>query len=283
MPCGTVSFERLALATPWPRWETSTRPIDDVVLHVSSPGTIEDDGRAMLQVDFANKLLGGGVLSRGCVQEEIRMLICPELLLSRLLTEELAADEALVMTGCERYSDYSGYADTFRWRGDFREDEHGSRDAWGRRQVEVVAIDATAFRSVGGAPAQFQVDMVRRELNKALTGFRADSFHVAEGGARLSAVATGNWGCGAFRGHPQLKALIQLMACAEAARDICYFTFGDEKFGRALGDMYSFLCSMRLTVCDVWHLIRDFCEAQLTASKELSSSSASTGQFDLFK
>lgn len=31
----------------------------------------------MLQADFANKFLGGGVFGRGAVQEEIRFLICP--------------------------------------------------------------------------------------------------------------------------------------------------------------------------------------------------------------
>ena len=41
-------------------------------------GTIEDDGIKMLQVDFANKYIGGGVLDTGCVQEEIRYvsMIC---------------------------------------------------------------------------------------------------------------------------------------------------------------------------------------------------------------
>ena len=37
----------------------------------------------MLEVDFANAYVGGGVLAHGCVQEEIRFLICPELIVSR--------------------------------------------------------------------------------------------------------------------------------------------------------------------------------------------------------
>ena len=37
--------------------------------------TIKDDGHGMIQADFANKFLGGGVLNEGCVQEEIRFLI----------------------------------------------------------------------------------------------------------------------------------------------------------------------------------------------------------------
>lgn len=32
----------------------------------------QDDGDESLQIDFANKYLGGGVLHKGCVQEEIR-------------------------------------------------------------------------------------------------------------------------------------------------------------------------------------------------------------------
>jgi len=51
------------------------------------------------QVDFANKLVGGGVLGRGCVQEEIRFLGFTEMIVTRLFTEELADHECLVVTG----------------------------------------------------------------------------------------------------------------------------------------------------------------------------------------
>jgi len=51
------------------------------------------------QVDFANKLVGGGVLGRGCVQEEIRFLGFTEMIVSRLFTEELGDHECLIVTG----------------------------------------------------------------------------------------------------------------------------------------------------------------------------------------
>ena len=51
------------------------------------------------QVDFANKYVGGGVLGNGLVQEEIRFLICPEMIISRLFTEALGDDECLIMKG----------------------------------------------------------------------------------------------------------------------------------------------------------------------------------------
>lgn len=51
------------------------------------------------QVDFANQFVGGGVTSSGLVQEEIRFLINPELIVSRLFTECLDHNECLIITG----------------------------------------------------------------------------------------------------------------------------------------------------------------------------------------
>jgi poly(ADP-ribose) glycohydrolase len=45
------------------------------------------------------RMVGGGVLGTGCVQEEIRFVICPELIVSRLFTECLADNEALIISG----------------------------------------------------------------------------------------------------------------------------------------------------------------------------------------
>lgn len=43
------------------------------------------------------------MLGRGCVQEEIRFVICPELIAARLFTEALDSTEALLVVG-EEYS-----------------------------------------------------------------------------------------------------------------------------------------------------------------------------------
>ncbi len=53
----------------------------------------------VLQVDFANRLVGGGVTGMGLVQEEIRFIINPELMVSRLFTEALDHNECLIITG----------------------------------------------------------------------------------------------------------------------------------------------------------------------------------------
>lgn len=39
------------------------------------------------------------MLGLGCVQEEIRFVLCPELIISRLFTQSLEKTDALIITG----------------------------------------------------------------------------------------------------------------------------------------------------------------------------------------
>lgn len=77
---------------------------------------------------------------------------------------------------------------------------------------------------------------------KAYAGFHSRSKDV------LPAVATGNWGCGAFKGDANLKTLIQLMACSAANRDMVYFTFGDKDLRDRIFDVYTFLVRNDVTI-----------------------------------
>lgn len=224
-----------------------------------SDGTIEDNGTGMLQVDFANKYVGGGVLDEGCVQEEIRFLICPELIVSRLITEELDPNESLLVTGCERFSNYAGYGSSTRWLSDYCDEN--KRDSWGHRITQVVAIDARVFRSLS---AQLSDHGLRRELDKAYCGFRNK-------GDTCCAVATGNWGCGAFGGDPRVKALLQLMAAAESKRSLCYFTFGDRGLCYDIFKVWNAASSADCTVGQLWSYIQE--AAELLRTKKDGSSS----------
>ncbi|XP_012600047.2 poly(ADP-ribose) glycohydrolase isoform X2 [Microcebus murinus] len=242
-PTGLVTFTRQSLED-FPEWERCEKSLTR--LHVTYEGTIEGNGRGMLQVDFANRFVGGGVTSAGLVQEEIRFLINPELIVSRLFTEVLDHNECLIITGTEQYSEYTGYAETYRWA---RSHEDGSeRDDWQRRCTEIVAIDALHFRR---HLDQFVPEKMRRELNKAYCGF----LRPGVSSENLSAVATGNWGCGAFGGDARLKALIQILAAAAAERDVVYFTFGDSELMRDIYSMHTFLTERKLTVGEVYKLL----------------------------
>ena len=247
LPIGTLTFTR-QVCSVLPQWEKLVRPCTK--LYATSRGLIEDDGHGMLQADFANKFIGGGVLRQGCVQEEIRFMVCPEMILSLLFTEELCENEALIMTGAERFSYYSGYANTFKWQGGYNDSTLA--DSWRRKTTQVVAIDAIPFRNQW---AQFQPDLLRRELNKAYAGFMTSE---KSSSGKNAAVATGKWGCGAFRGDPHLKTVIQWMAASAAGRDMVMFTFDSKELVADIGRLYHWVVSNHVTVSQLWTLLVNY-------------------------
>lgn len=157
-----VTFTRRSIQEDdFPDWGNCPMTFDSTLLHVSDKGTIEDDGEGLLQVDFANKYMGGGVLNYGCVQEEIRFVICPELLISRLFTECLEDNECMIIMGCERFSAYRGYASSFAYTGNITDET--PCDSSRRRKCTIVAIDAIPFSN---RKLQYKENMLKRELNK---------------------------------------------------------------------------------------------------------------------
>ncbi|BFZ02721.1 hypothetical protein BsWGS_05759 [Bradybaena similaris] len=265
MPDGFITYKRVYRKPEC--WMTLESKLTK--LHVSTEGTIEDE-RGFLQADFANKFVGGGVLNTGLVQEEIRFVLCPEMMVSCLITEMLTDDEVLVMIGCERFSSYSGYSDTFKFAGNFV--DKTERDERGRKYTEVVAMDASVFRN--NYYEQFAMKHVVRELNKAHCAFEGSDARLQgskvqlEGSQcqNLPAVCTGNWGCGAFGGDKQLKALIQLMAASVANRDICYLTFGDAQLCMQIGHMYDILTSRNMSIKDIMDILTVYSKSDTSDS-----------------
>ncbi|XP_069686554.1 poly(ADP-ribose) glycohydrolase isoform X2 [Periplaneta americana] len=287
-PDGVVTFTRRYLNhNNLPHWDRSQKLLTK--LHITSQGTIEDDGGGLLQVDFANKLVGGGVLGGGGVQEEIRFVICPELIISRLFTEALDVTEALVIVGCERFSNYTGYSSTLHWSGDYQ--DNTPRDSSRRKKCAIVAIDAL---KLGNRNVQYTPNNLLRELNKAYVGFHCPE---SQPGERLAGVASGNWGCGAYRGDAKLKTLLQLMAASQAGRHLAYFTFGDTDLRDQIYHMYTFLTDHQVTVGQLWRLLCQYYEHsfrggklinelypylyQAISKKSNSSSSTTIGAFEL--
>eukprot|EP00753_Platysulcus_tardus_P002711 PLAT11828.1.p1 GENE.PLAT11828.1~~PLAT11828.1.p1 ORF type:complete len:450 (-),score=160.32 PLAT11828.1:40-1389(-) len=196
-------------------WSSQDAPLS--ALEVLPEGVIED-AEDCLQVDFANRFIGGGVLCGGCVQEEIRFAMCPELMISMALCDVMSKREAIVMKGAECFSAHKGYAFSLQYAGDFRDES--AREEDGSLKTTVVAIDAIRFHS-RWLPTQMQPAAMLRDLNKAYAGFSVS-------GLPFSTIATGNWGCGAFNGNVQLKAVQQWMAASVAGCDMRYYTFGHE-------------------------------------------------------
>jgi len=251
VPDGYISFHRQVLSSI-PDWLTSDNNICD--LHIAI-GNIED-AHGLIQVDFANKLIGGGVLGRGCAQEEIRFLICPELIISRLFTAELQDTECLIITGAERYNTYTGYSDTFRFNGNFIDTT--PRDEQNRRMTTIVAIDALVIKE---DQHQYFPASIVRELNKAFCGF-VDLYSPPP----LAPIATGHWGCGAFKGSKELKSIIQLMAASQAGRSIYFYPFNDSEFETALLSIYELLKHAK--VLDLYKALMEY-SSMVLSNKDL--------------
>lgn len=184
-----------------------------------------EDAEGAVQVDFANKYIGGGVLSSGCVQEEIRFLICPELIPSILFSECLERNESLYFVGQERFSNYQGYRDSFKFDGDFI--DVLPIDETQRPIVHLTAIDAIKYEEKTKS-TQFESKEVLREINKAFCGFKGVE-PLKQNASANRDVASGKWGCGAFGGDPLIKFLIQWIACSQSKRNLQFYTFDSEE------------------------------------------------------
>ncbi|KAA6391698.1 MAG: putative poly glycohydrolase family protein [Streblomastix strix] len=233
------------------------QPLCHITLDIN--GKIEDAPSYCYKVDFANRVPGGGVLNHGCVQEEILFVIYPELLISRLCCESMNHNEAILVEGVERFSNYKGYSRTFDFDGDYQDEEY--EEGQGIQYSKFIIIDALSFpKNQQGLKQQWGISSISRELDKAFVGFslvdsnndqprmkankkdqkqqekqgffdrfRGKKPKIEEEDQNTDGIlATGHWGCGAFNGDHILKFIIQWIAASEARvnemRYSCFIT-----------------------------------------------------------
>ncbi|GMS96850.1 hypothetical protein PENTCL1PPCAC_19025, partial [Pristionchus entomophagus] len=249
MPRGTITFSRQtwdSLKDEEAGYDTWADPLSEML--VMSEGLIEEM-EGCLQVDFANCYIGGGVMNHGAVQEEIRFLCCPEMLVSLFLFDRMDVNEAILIQGAQQFSAYLGYANSLKHKP-MGLNRNEPRDIYGRARSYLIAIDAYCFQN---RQSQYQMKFITREIKKAYTGFQLVGDHAA-----VRPIATGNWGCGVFNGDKELKSLIQLIAASKAGRPMIYITFKDEKFAQELEEMHDVLTSHKVTNGKLFDLLTQY-------------------------
>jgi poly(ADP-ribose) glycohydrolase len=239
MPSGNLIIER-KVVNRFPDFSKWNNPLKS--FHVSAFGGIGDVTNT-LEVDFANEYIGGGSLSYGCVQEEIKFSVCPELNVTRLFCEKILGNEAIIMTGGEQFSRHRGYGGDTEYDGPFYDN---NRDVKGNITTKTCAIDALR---VYDKLSQFTADSINREIEKAYVGFYDNTIDPSI----IEPVSTGNWGCGAFGGDRRLKSVIQWISASVCGRSLIYYPF-DTK-GTFAQELQQFVITIRkggYTVADVY-------------------------------
>ncbi|KAL4465058.1 hypothetical protein ABPG72_012241 [Tetrahymena utriculariae] len=213
---------------------------------------VYEDKIECIQCDFADKYVGGGVLNKGCVQEEIMFIVSPELIPSILFCERLADNEVVQVSGCEKYCTYKGYGASFEYEDNYISQIQVEQNM----QIKLAhysIYDATNFRN--RESDQYQWQYVLRDLQKAYLAFNhiGDTLNISlfqnpqdnqillsqqylqqqDNNQLLIAfqknlpVITGNWGCGLYRGDVQLKLVIQWISASLNNKKVFYCTFGN--------------------------------------------------------
>jgi hypothetical protein len=204
-------------------WASCAEPLLPMDVEEMWVGFEDARGGDCLHADFANMMIGGGVLSGGCVQEEIRFAICPELVVAMLFCPCILPNESIQIVGAEQFSAYAGYGPKLRYAGDFRDPSR--RDPDGTVWKAITAMDAYDFRSTDSSfEVQAGLQVLVRDLEKAAAAFEPAHPSVL---SRWPLVATGNWGCGAFGGYVPVKAVVQWLAASSVRRHLRYFPFNE--------------------------------------------------------
>lgn len=155
-----------------------------------------------IKVDFANKNIGGGVMSYGCCQEEIMFLANPELMGLMSLVDTLGPYEALAISGVTQYSKVNHYGFDLRFGGTMYVPNQ-----------TIIVLDAIDYRK--RISDQYLSVNKYTELQKAINGFMG----VGSG----QCISTGNWGCGAFAGDHRIKFMIQWIAASITQNSFNYY------------------------------------------------------------
>jgi poly(ADP-ribose) glycohydrolase len=128
--------------------------------------------------------------------------------------ESLEDNEVALITGTDKINLYKGYKQTFEMVGSYDDDillEKSDKDI-------ILVMDALPFKNFD---EQYIPQNVLRELNKAYFGFSWEKRKV---------ILTGKWGCGVFRGDPQLKFILQWIAASQCDKTMMFCPFGDFSF-----------------------------------------------------
>ena len=189
-----------------------------IKIHTNS---ITDEKNSII-TNFANSYLGGGCMHYGNVQEEILLLICPEILIARAFVKRMNNIQSISMSGFEIISKSIGYGSRVKFGGCNIDNSYENNSF----KSLMIAVDAYPNYNNNYT---FEINPIYslRELIKFLTGLQGNNNDVLN--YKFDFCSTGKWGCGAFGCNVNMKFLIQFIACIFSNIGFSFSCFGDEE------------------------------------------------------
>lgn len=213
--------------------------------------------------DFANKRIGGGVLGKGAVQEEIEFITHPDTIVSKLFFGKMENEDSIQISGYRKYSNHSEYGSKDKNHFKFN-DKKVDFDSIEFSQKTLVAMDSIKYY---WKPGQYNKGSFDREIIKCLSAFYAPTV------SDFKRIITGNWGSGVFGSDVVLKFLIQYLCASYWELDFYYYYFDNSEFedfffDQRVGDFFNSNPSQKL----IYGLISDSCaHKKNTPSDDFSS------------
>lgn len=223
--------------------------------------SLYDIGKGCIEADFANRYIGGGVLTWGDVQEEIKFVINPELIISLGICEYMKENEAIYIIGSEQFSQYKGYGFTFQFHQNcfkLTDSNQIKKITFGGKIINVVDSILLAFdaKKYFKFEENFSKENYIREIRKVYTAFKSlddddDNF------INLKTIATGKWGCGVYKGDSEFKFLIQYIACSYFKRPMTFTCFKDRLLYDKILKFLDFMNQKDLKLSSLMELIEN--------------------------
>lgn len=226
-----IEFElrRLDNVDNWFKEVRTTDRIELSQISLTINELIGDSSDINVEVDFANMDIRYGITG---TQEEMLFGASPEMCVAMLFCNTMKDNEAITIQGARRVARFDGYGLNVTFQQPIPVD---LKD-WNERIVVCIdSLDLSEYSDeLESLKHQLEEKQVKRELVKAYVGFSK---------VRDMKIDTGFWGCGAFGGHKDLKAIIQLLAASLSHNELNFNCFGDTTFHDRFQSFYNLLRS----------------------------------------
>ncbi|CAF3090456.1 unnamed protein product [Rotaria sp. Silwood2] len=239
-----ISIERYSYDHELPDWSKQNILIESSKINLIT-NRMEDDNEAQGFVDFANKHIHIHRIIPSATQEEVLFSCCPEAFLSILVCDTLQDNEIVILRGCKRFIDYTGYADTFCYKGHYHEQNPTYIQ-------DILVLDACYS-------SHFTRNNIDRDLGKAWAAFEKSKDEI---------IVTGKWGCGVFGGDLTFKFLQQICAAmllGNHFKRLDYSVRSKENLASKLKHIVAKLEQDKITVADIYHMMIKYSKTEKTA------------------